>query len=175
MIPLNLRKENHYLQKIIEINTCYFIRMIIIIKHGRNIGVRSSNPYNKVQSKDLDFGIYRYLNHLCLKGKGNMNRKLTKEEILRILRENMDKIRSFGVKRIAIFGSAVRDELKKDSDIDFVVEFEEDRGNMKDFIGLIDFLENLLGRSVDVLTPYGVENIRIKHIKETIKKEMEYV
>jgi len=100
---------------------------------------------------------------------------MRKEEVLKILRENMDKIKSFGVKRIAIFGSAARDELKKDSDIDFVVEFEKDRGNMGDFTGLIDFLENLFGRNVDVLTPYGVENIHIKYIKETIKKEMEYV
>jgi len=87
----------------------------------------------------------------------------------------MDKIKSFGVKRIAIFGSLARDELREDSDIDFVVEFEEDRGDMKDFTGLIDFLETLLGRSVDILTPYGIESIRIKHIRETIKREMEYV
>jgi predicted nucleotidyltransferase len=100
---------------------------------------------------------------------------MRKDEVLKILRENMDKIKSFGVKRIAIFGSAARDELKKDSDIDFVVEFEEDRGNMEDFTGLIDFLENLFGRNIDILTPDGIESITINYIKETIKKEIEYV
>jgi len=104
-----------------------------------------------------------------------LQKKMRKEEVLKILRENKDDIRSFGVKKMAIFGSAVRDELKEDSDIDFVVEFEEGRGNIRDFTGLIDFLENLFGRSVDVLTPYGVETIRINYIKETIKKEMEYI
>jgi len=101
--------------------------------------------------------------------------RIKKEEVLKTLKDNMDKIKGFGVRRIAVFGSVAKDEIKEDSDIDLVVEFEEDRGNLKDFAGLIDFLENLFGRNVDVLTPYGIESIRIKYIKENIKKEMEYV
>jgi predicted nucleotidyltransferase len=100
---------------------------------------------------------------------------MRKNEVVRILKEHMDRIKRFGVKRIAIFGSAVRDELREDSDIDLVVEFKEGRGNMKDFIGLIDYLESLFNRKVEILTLYGVENIRIKSVKETIKREMEYV
>ena len=100
---------------------------------------------------------------------------MRKNEVVRILKEHMDRIKRFGVKRIAIFGSAVRDELREDSDIDLVVEFKEGRGNMKDFIGLIDYLESLFNRKVEILTLYGVENIRVKSVKETIKREMEYV
>lgn len=100
---------------------------------------------------------------------------MRKEEVIRILRENIDKIREFGVKRIGIFGSVARDEANEESDIDFVVEFEENRGGMKDFIGLIDYLENLFGREVDLLTPSGIESIRIKSVRERIKKELEYV
>jgi len=98
-----------------------------------------------------------------------------KEEVIKILRGNMDKIKKFGVKRIGIFGSVARDEAGEESDIDFVVEFEENRGGMKDFIGLIDFLEGIFGRKVDVLTPGGVESIRIKSIRKRIKRELEYV
>ena len=100
---------------------------------------------------------------------------MKKEDVLKVLREHMDEIRQFGVKRIGIFGSVVRGDAGKDSDIDFVVEFEEHRGGLKDFIGLIEFLEVLFGRDVDVLTPSGIEGIRIKSVREQIKKEVEYV
>lgn len=46
---------------------------------------------------------------------------------------------------------------------------------MKDFIGLIEFLEGLFDRDVDVLTIGGIEGIRIKSVREQIKNEVEYV
>ncbi len=100
---------------------------------------------------------------------------MSKEEVIKKLRENMDKIRGFGVKRIGIFGSIVRGEATEKSDIDLVVEFEEGKATFKNFSGLVDFLEGLFGRKVDILTPGGIETIRIKHVKERIKKEVEYV
>ncbi len=100
---------------------------------------------------------------------------MKKEEVIKKLKENMDEIRKFGVKRIGIFGSVARDEADENSDIDFVVEFYENRGGMEDFVGIIDFLESIFGKKVDVLTPGGIENIRIKSIKNKIKRELEYV
>ena len=100
---------------------------------------------------------------------------MRKEEIVKILRENINTIKKFGVKRIGIFGSAARDELRENSDIDLVVEFEKNRGGMKDFIGLIEFLESIFSRRVDILTPGGVECIRIKSVRKKIKEELEYV
>ena len=79
------------------------------------------------------------------------------------------------MKKVGIFGSAVRNELNKDSDIDIFVEFEKGKATMKNFIHLIEFLENLFQRKVDILTEEGIESIRIKYIKERIKKEIEYV
>ena len=100
---------------------------------------------------------------------------MNKEEIIRKIRENRKKIESFGVKKIGIFGSIVRGEAKKDSDIDIVVEFERGKASFKNFCALVDFLEELFGRKVDILTPDGIESIRIKHVKEEIKREIEYV
>ncbi|QTA38234.1 nucleotidyltransferase family protein [Thermosipho ferrireducens] len=100
---------------------------------------------------------------------------MKKEMVIKLIKENMDEIRKFGVKRIGIFGSVVRNEANEKSDIDFVVEFEKDRGGMKDFIGLIEYLENLFDREIDVITPSGIEDIRIKPVKERIKREVEYV
>ena len=50
---------------------------------------------------------------------------LTASEILKKLKENREKIRKFGVKRIGLFGSYIRNEQKKESDIDVLVEFEK--------------------------------------------------
>lgn len=60
---------------------------------------------------------------------------MRKVEVVRILRDNMEEIRKFGVRRIGIFGSAVRDELREDSDIDIVVEFERGKGTFENFGG----------------------------------------
>lgn len=61
---------------------------------------------------------------------------------------------------------------KKKSDIDFFVEFEAPL--IQNFMGLSYFLENLFGRRVEILTPAGVESIRINHVKEEIKKSIIY-
>ncbi|MHA1310278.1 MAG: nucleotidyltransferase family protein [Candidatus Helarchaeota archaeon] len=99
---------------------------------------------------------------------------LVKEEILRRIRENKEKIKSFWVKKIGIFGSVARNEITEKSDIDVVVEFEKGKATFKNVCGLIDFLENLFGREVDILTPDGIEAIRLEHVKKEIKKCVEY-
>ena len=98
-----------------------------------------------------------------------------KEKIISRIKQNMGEIKKFGVKRIGIFGSCARDEIEKDSDIDIVVEFERGKATFKNVAGLIDFLEELLEREIDLLTPEGIENIRLKSVKERILKEIEYV
>ena len=60
-------------------------------------------------------------------------------------------LRSYGVKRAAFFGSFVRGEERKDSDIDILVEFEGEK-SLLDLAGLKIELEELLERKVDVLT-----------------------
>jgi len=57
----------------------------------------------------------------------------------------------FGVRRLSLFGSAARDSLDSASDVDFLVEFE---GSAKfaNYMDLKFFLEDLLGRSVDLVT-----------------------
>lgn len=100
-----------------------------------------------------------------------MNRK----EIVELLNENKKEIQKFGVKRIGLFGSFSRGENREGSDVDIVVEFERGKATFKNFAGLIDYLENLFGRPVDIITPAGIESIRIKEIKEEIKRGIVYV
>ena len=48
--------------------------------------------------------------------------------------------------------SFVKNQQTADSDIDFIVEFEKEKKTYKSFIKLAFFLEELLGRKVDLLT-----------------------
>ncbi len=79
---------------------------------------------------------------------------LTKEIIIKKIEENKSTIRSFGVKKLALFGSYARDEATEKSDIDFLVEFEQGRGLFKDFVHLLQFLrDDLFVKDVDIVKP----------------------
>jgi predicted nucleotidyltransferase len=67
-----------------------------------------------------------------------------REEILRIAAEH-------GAKNIRIFGSVLRGEDTENSDIDFLIELEPGR-SLLDHVALIQDLEDLLGRRIDVVT-----------------------
>ena len=103
-----------------------------------------------------------------------------KTMILKQLRLHKDDLERYGVKRIGLFGSFARGAQKPKSDIDLVVEFDRERFG-KDFRGLFDsyfqlaeYLEKLLGRKVDILTPAGVDSIRVKEVADEIKRSVAY-
>jgi len=88
------------------------------------------------------------------------------ERIKRVLLQHKAELRKkFKVKTIGVFGSYVRGEQKRGSDVDVLVEFEEDAeiGFFK-FLDLEEFLSQLLGVKVDLVTkdalkPYIGERI----------------
>lgn len=49
---------------------------------------------------------------------------MKREEIIHKLSVHQEELRSLGIKSVAIFGSAARDEITADSDVDVLVEFE---------------------------------------------------
>ena len=57
------------------------------------------------------------------------------------------------VKRLAFFGSVLREDFRPESDVDVLVEFEEAHVPGLEFFGMADELEAILGRKVDLLTP----------------------
>lgn len=98
----------------------------------------------------------------------------TKHEIIAILRTHAVSMSiEYGVKRIGLFGSYATDTATAMSDIDLVVEFEQPMG-LK-FMEFCDYLEDLLGTKVDVLTPTGIETIRLTHIAERIQESVVYI
>jgi len=79
-------------------------------------------------------------------------------------------LRSHGVKRAAFFGSFVRGEERKDSDIDILVEFEGEK-SLLDLAGLKIELEELLERKVDVLTYDSIHPL----LKDKILEEQKVI
>lgn len=67
-----------------------------------------------------------------------------------IRRKILPILRCYGVKKAGIFGSRVRGEISKDSDIDILVEIESDI-SLLDFVGLKLEIEEALGRGVDLV------------------------
>ena len=57
------------------------------------------------------------------------------------------------VRRLALFGSVLRDDFRPDSDVDVLVEFEPGKTPGFGFITIQDELSDLLGREVDLNTP----------------------
>jgi len=69
--------------------------------------------------------------------------------------------RQYHVRRLELFGSAARKDFRvAESDLDFLVEFlDGNRGpGLDDYFGLKNGLEQLLGRSVDLVMPEAVSN-----------------
>jgi predicted nucleotidyltransferase len=101
-----------------------------------------------------------------------MNNALTKEEIISVLRQQKDLLRTkFYVKNIGIFGSFARNEANEKSDIDFLVEFEE--GNLDYYMirrNLNDFLSAEFKREVDIAISKALKPF----YKDTILKQAVY-
>jgi len=93
------------------------------------------------------------------------------EEIKKVLSEHKGELRErFKVKEIGIFGSFVRGEQGKRSDIDILVEFEEPP-SLFEFMDLEDYLSKLLGLKVDLVTREALK----PRIGERILREVIYL
>ena len=93
-----------------------------------------------------------------------------RERILRALTEHREHVRErFGVRSLALFGSIVRGEARSDSDVDLLVEFERPIG-LFEFVRLKLYLEEVLGRPVDLVTPEAVRPaLRERVVKEAVR------
>ena len=95
----------------------------------------------------------------------------TRQEIFETLSQHLTQMRNeYGVKRIGVFGSFVRDEETGNSEVDILVEFSQAVGLIK-FLQLEESLGDLLGTKVDLVT----KNALKKHIGQRILQEVQYV
>ena len=95
---------------------------------------------------------------------------MTKEDIKKVLFINIENLKKYKVKSIALFGSYVRNEQKDDSDIDFLVEFGEGV-TLFGIIELEDSLSEMLRKKVNIVSRRGLS----KYIGPYILKEAETI
>ena len=66
--------------------------------------------------------------------------------------------RRYGVKELSVFGSALREDFRPDSDYDFLVEFNSDANiGLLELSGMKFALEDVFGRKVDLVTKAGLK------------------
>lgn len=95
----------------------------------------------------------------------------SKADLVSVLLQHQAEIADLGVRRCGLFGSFVRGEQKAESDIDFLVEFEPGKKTFDNFMHLAFFLEDILGRKVELVTPESLS----PHIGPTILREVEFI
>jgi len=94
---------------------------------------------------------------------------LTRTTVVTKIKANRRALNRYGVKSLALFGSAARNKMRKGSDVDVLVQF--DKSTWANYIGLKFYLEDLLGREVDLVTPKAIKPAT----KPSIEKDLLYV
>ncbi len=94
-----------------------------------------------------------------------------KSEIFDLLKQHQSDIKFFGVDRLGLFGSFVRDHQHEDSDVDLLVEFRPGKKTFKNLVHLNYYLQELIQRKVQVVTWMGLADF----VKREVIKEIEYV
>ena len=93
---------------------------------------------------------------------------MEQDAVVQILKQkNAELTDQFGVKSLLLFGSVARNEATSASDVDLLVEFNRPVGYFGLF-ALQDYLEKLLGCSVDLRTPNSLK----PYIRERILGEL---
>lgn len=89
--------------------------------------------------------------------------------IIKSLKDNKNRLEDdFNVKQIGVFGSYVRGEQTKKSDLDILVEFKKPIGLFK-FMDLEEYLEKLSGKKVDLVSKKALKPHIGKHILSEVK------
>ena len=104
--------------------------------------------------------------------------RLNLEKVISILKEHKEELKEkYGVTQIILFGSFAKSIQTKKSDIDIVVRLKKPLG--LEFVRLAYFLEEFLGKKVDVATfecfQKSFNNPRYRHIAEDIERSLIYV
>lgn len=95
----------------------------------------------------------------------------TKDNLVALMQTHQSEIRAYGVRRLGLFGSFARGQQNEASDVDLLVEFDPHRKTFDAFMDLSFFLEDLLQRRVELVTPESLS----PYIGPHILREVEYV
>lgn len=90
-----------------------------------------------------------------------------RDEVLNLAAQHQEKLKDMGVKSLALFGSVAREEATPDSDVDFLVEFDDRPIGLFDLSRVRLYLEDVLGSKVDM----GTEDSLREHLRERVLRE----
>lgn len=93
----------------------------------------------------------------------------TRKEILSVFSNHKEQMADFGIQELMLFGSAAKDTLTSQSDVDVVVKFTQT--TYRGYLEFKAFLESKLHRRVDLLTLAGVKG----RLKQEIAKDLIHV
>ena len=97
---------------------------------------------------------------------------VSKDEVLAKLAALEKPLREHGLSSLALFGSVIRGTARADSDIDVLIDVAPGaRFSLIDLVSVKDFLEERLGRKVDVVTKEGLDPV----IRDRVFREAEAV
>lgn len=92
--------------------------------------------------------------------------------VLSFLKENKEIFkREFHISKLGVFGSYARGDATEESDIDLLVEFDENADIFETKLMIKDFIKNHLGKNVDICS----EKYLKPYIKDEILSEVIYV
>lgn len=86
---------------------------------------------------------------------------------MKFLREHKDILTKYQVRRIGLFGSYLHGHPGVTSDVDFLVEFTKPSFN--NYMGLLEFLEEGLGRKVDLVTKKGLSRYILPQVRKEVR------
>jgi len=92
---------------------------------------------------------------------------MKRDEVLAILEPHREQLQKLGVKSLSLFGSVARDEAHTDSDVDLLVEFNQ-QGGFFQLLHLQYYLEDILGCSVDL----GTQDALREHLREPVLEDI---
>lgn len=98
------------------------------------------------------------------------NKLLSKEDLIKQIMGQRERLSHLGVRNIGLFGSFVRGEQTSSSDIDILVEFIPEKHTFDNFMEVSFLLEETLGRKVEVVTPEGLSPYIGPHILKEIER-----
>jgi predicted nucleotidyltransferase len=91
---------------------------------------------------------------------------MDRDEVLALLKNRKRTLKKYSVHSLSLFGSVARNQARKQSDVDLLVEFSQPVGLFQ-FARLKMYLEEVLGRKVDLVTPEALR----KELREDILRE----
>jgi len=96
----------------------------------------------------------------------------TKENIIKKLKSKKIALSKFGIRSVGLFGSYIRNEQSKESDIDLLIDFEPEKENFDNYMAVCDIFESLFkNEKIEIVTKNGLS----PYIGPKILNEVIYV